>query len=258
MTRNKIKKLLLEITLEAGILAKKKKEKALVKYTKSHEFDFVTDADLACNSLLINRIKKEFPEHSIISEEFPAINNKSEYSWIIDPIDGTLNYKRKHYGYAVMVTVTKKTEVIMSAIYLPELDYMYFAEKGNGAFLNGKRIRCSQEKNIGNSRGIITAKLTPERIAIEKNLLKVSKGHLNAECAYAANSMFTPVMNGSRDWVIAGGGGQVWDYAPSYLLLKEAGCKVTGIKGEKWTLRTIGIIAANPKLHNELMKIIRR
>jgi len=250
------RKFLEKVIVETGLKAKKMRDKAVVKYSKRHEMDLVTNADLACNKFITNMIRKHYPSHSIISEEAPRIKNSSEYSWLIDPIDGTKNYAKQHFGYGVMVTVLRGKDVIMSAIYIPESQQLYFAEKGKGAFLNRKRVVCSKTKDFGNSIGIITSKISPRRIELEKNILAYDKGHLHIEALYGANTAFCPVISGARDWVVSGGGGEVWDYAPAYLLLKEAGCKVTDLEGKNWTLDKKGIVAANPALHRTLINIL--
>ena len=114
-----------------------KKETVKVKSNKS----LVAAADLEANKAIIKTIKKYFPSHSILSEETGMEDNKSGYRWIIDPIDGTHNFLHQIPVFGTSIAMEYKNEVILGVLHFPILCITAIAEKGKGAFLNGKRIR---------------------------------------------------------------------------------------------------------------------
>ena len=120
--------------------------------TKKHAADLLTEADLASNTTLIDGIKEIYPGHGIISEEEPVQDDKKKYVWIIDPLDGTNNFKNSIPIYSVIVGLAKQNqnkelEMIAGAVYIPALNELYQASMGNGAFLNDKRIVCSPKED---------------------------------------------------------------------------------------------------------------
>ena len=108
----------------------------------------LTKVDLLAEKTILNTIKKKYPYHNIISEESPKQDNKSEYTWIIDPIDGTTNYAQQIPCFCVSIGLAKNNEIILGAIYEPIRKELFFAEKGKGAFLNDKKIRVSNKEKI--------------------------------------------------------------------------------------------------------------
>src|SRR5829696_9257135 len=102
--------------------------------------NLVTEADHAAEKAIIETIKKEFPEHFILSEEAGAIARDSDYKWIIDPIDGTVNFAHGIPLCCVSIAVEYKKEIVMASVFNPNLNELFFAEKGKGATLNEKKI----------------------------------------------------------------------------------------------------------------------
>ena len=249
-----------KLAVEAGSAVLKRFGKDGAHYTKSERiWDVVTKADLLSERIIISRIKKKLPEHGIISEESGEFNKDAEYVWIIDPIDGTLNFSNSIPMFGVMICLTRKGNVILSAVNLPATGELFFAKAGKGAYVNGKRIRCSQLKSLHNSSGcstVATGKNGKREERFVKNILKLgarqeihlgSFGSCANECYVAA---------GRKDWTVSLAG-KIWDFAPTYLILKEAGCKVTDTRGRPWKLGINEMVAANPTLHKEVLKLTR-
>jgi myo-inositol-1(or 4)-monophosphatase len=247
-----------KIVIRAGILTLKYYGKIGVDHTKAGGVnDVVTIADLKTQELINNTVNKKFPKHGIIGEENSKINKDAEYVWYIDPIDGTRNYSKAIPSYGVMIALAKNDEVIMSAIYMPISKELYFAKKNKGAFLNNKRITCSKFPTFIDSNGVIGQKWDKKRKLMYDSLTKKVKDksvYMAAVGSIAVASSM--VSDGRKDWIMSDGGG-VWDYAAPSLLLKESGCKVTNLKGEEWSLKDAQMLAANPILHKEIMKIIK-
>jgi myo-inositol-1(or 4)-monophosphatase len=249
-----------DITKEAGKKALGMFRRFGADYYKSENLlDVVTKADIASERILMDRIRRKFPHHGIISEESAFERQHADYVWIIDPIDGTFNFSTGVPLWSVLVALTYKKKVVMSAVYLPITDELFFAKKGKGAYLNGKRIRCSRTagwkrsigggpSNLGKKNSHLFLKQFIKDVGGQNAILQ-SLGGTGIYAAY--------VSSGRRDWY-AGFHAHVWDYAANALLLQEAGCKVTGPDGKPWKLDDQGLIAANPKLHRSLMRIIKK
>lgn len=245
-----------QITKEAGTIILKKFGKIEVKYTKKDVTDVVTKADLMANKIIISAIKKKYTTHAIISEETGEHQIGSEYCWIIDPLDGTRNFSRKTPMFAVMISLAHNGEIKLATIYNPCTDELFFAQKGKGTFLNGKKIHCSKHKFLENSWGIINSVMTERNMINLKKFINHSekeKFWISALGSSGVSAMY--LANDRRDWWISQGGG-VWDYASPSLILSEAGCKATNLKGEPWSIKDRELLAANKYLHPKLSKIL--
>ena len=243
------------IVKAAGRAVLKHFGKAGVHYTKSHaRWDVVTKADLLSEKMLIAAIQKKYPNHGIISEESGEKNSSAEYVWILDPIDGTLNYSLGVPSFGVMACLTHKRTPVLSAIAMPATNEFFFAKAGKGAYRNGKRLHCAKSKKLETTFGMHGTTLNPRTTRFLRNVLGMtSRGHmLTGSFSSPANACY--VATGQRDWIVSLSG-QVWDFAPEYLILKEAGCKVTDTKGNPWRLGMLEMVAANPVLHKQLLKL---
>ncbi len=144
--KKKIKQVAITAAQDAGRLLLKeynqfKRQTARIK--AKHEI--VTKADLISEKSIISRIRKNFPDHQILSEEAGKFKSSSDYLWIIDPLDGTTNFTIHHPLWAVSIAVAYKNEIIFGVVLAPYLDELYIAEKRKGAKLNNKRISVSRE-----------------------------------------------------------------------------------------------------------------
>jgi len=247
-----------DVARQAGAAALQRFGKDGVLYMKSESpSDVVTKADRMADEMICDRIKYAYPEHGIISEEGGKYNEGAEYVWVVDPIDGTLNFSRIVAMWGVMICLVHKGEVILSVMYLPATNDMYFAEAGLGAYRNGIRIQCSQHATLNNSYGCGAAKNSKRPGKFTQKLLDIVG---DAEIQYGSFASMAvnacAVASGGRDWMVALTG-SIWDFAPAYLMLKEAGCIVTDCKGDPWKFGQLEMVAANPKLHAELLKVTK-
>jgi len=244
-----------QITKEAGEVVGKKFGKIGVKYTKKDSKDVVTEADLAANKIITDAIKKKYPAHSIISEETGEELTNSEYCWIIDPLDGTLNFATNVPLFGTMVGLAHKGEMILAAMYFPMTKELLYAKRGKGAFLNGKRIHCSEQKKREESYGIIDVHVSKNAAVIALLSKYNSKGicYVGAFGSAAVDVLY--VATGRRDWVFIRHSA-IWDRAMGALILEEAGCKVTKPDGTRWSINDQAILATNKYLHKTLSKIV--
>lgn len=249
-----------QIVKEAGVAVLKRFGKDGMYYMKSdNAWDVVTKADLISEKILISRIKGAYPEHGIISEERGSMNVGAEYVWVIDPIDGTLNFSRGVPMFGIMLALIRGGEVILSAIHLPAVNELFFAKAGKGTYRNGKKVHCSLKTTLDQSYGYGSAQMSGRPGKLFRRILATTKrekirmqfgsfGSMSANVCYAAC--------GGRDWIVPLAG-SVWDFAPSYLILKESGCAVTDTMGKSWKFGMTEMVAANPRLHKKLLKLTR-
>lgn len=244
-----------KITREAGTITLKYFGKIGVKYTKKDITDVVTEADLKSNHHLVNRIKKQFPDHGIISEELGRHQTAAKYVWIIDPLDGTRNFATHTPLFGVVVALAYQNRIILAAIYDPVHDELFFAKKGKGAFCNKQKIHCSPQKKWQHSFGCIGAAWRPKRLGVTKNLLALAEQEAFWVSSFGSTSITsTYLADGRRDWYISFDS-CMWDYAAASLILSEAGCIATNKDGRPWQLGDDTLVAANKYLHPKLLQL---
>lgn len=246
------------IAVAAGKAAVKKFGKVGVKYTKETPEDVVTEADLLANRIIVGAIRKNYPEHGIISEEMPGEGEGSEYVWTIDPIDGTRNFVTGVPLFCVMVSLARRGNTQLAVIYDPVHKELFYAKKGQGAFLNGKHIHCSRTAHWKGSYGSCSIKTNGKYGKVKKVLLEKSKredfwmsafGSVGITGAYLAA--------GRRDWCYSFNP-SLWDWAGPALIMKEAGCVVTNTEGKPWRPGDAGIVAGNKHLQPQLLAMVKK
>lgn len=229
-------------------------------YGKEHHIvlkgpvDLVTEIDRQAEDFIIHKIREAFSDHSIIAEESGKLEGKKEKRWFIDPLDGTSNYSRGLPMFAVSIAYAEKGEMRLACVYDPLRDECFYAEKGGGAWLNGKSIHVStievlinamlvtgfpydihkKNNNLVNFTNIIREVHTVRRLgSAALDLVYVAVGRLDA---YWEIDIYP------------------WDIAAGTLIIEEAGGLVTTIHGDPIYMRPpYDIIASNGILHNKLL-----
>ena len=219
--------------------------------------NLVTEADHAAEKAIIEAIKKDFPDHFILSEETGEIPSESEYKWIIDPIDGTVNFTNGIPICCVSIGLEKDGDMIMGAVYNPIMEEFYFAEKDQGAFLNDKKITVSTKTALIKSclvTGFPYTYLDTPNGPLEVFEKLIRKGIPVRRLGSAAIDLC---------WFAAGRFDgfyehelQAWDSAAGFLIVEEAGGKVTDFKGDRYSPHQPHIIATNGKIHDDLVKMV--
>ena len=222
--------------------------------------DFVSSADKRTEKILIEELQKAHPEYGIITEE-SGIINKSNFKnrWIIDPIDGTMNFLNGIPQFAISIGFEEAGEVKCGVIFNPITNEMFCAEKGNGAYLNNSRIRVSKKKNIkdallvtGGPKGgsKIKEKIFSEYINVSSNVSNVRKfGSAALDMAYVACGRFDGYWQREINY---------WDIAAGIIILKEAGGFINFFEEDKNNALKKNIIASNSNIHNELLDLISK
>ena len=219
--------------------------------------NLVTEADHAAEKAIMDTIQAAFPDHFILSEESGELKQDSTFKWIIDPIDGTVNFANGIPICCVSIGVEKEGKMILGAVYNPFINEFYFAEKGQGAFLNDKKIQ------VGNKTKLITSCLVT---GFPYTYLDAPNGPLQVfEKLIRKGVPVRRLGSAAIDlcWVAAGRFDgfyehklQAWDSAAGFLMVEEAGGKVTDFKGEYYSPYQPHIIATNGLIHDELVAVV--
>jgi len=249
-----IKQTLLDAT-NAGAAELKRffNRKNLVVSNKEGVNNLVTEADHASEKAIIEVIRKNFPGHFILSEESGEIIQDSEYKWIIDPIDGTINFANGLPLCCVSIGVEKDGKMIMGAVYNPIMNEFFFAEKDKGAFLNDTQIFVSEQSEVEKSclvTGFPYTYLDSPNGPLQCFERFIRKGIAVRRLGSAAIDLC---------WVAAGRFDgfyehklNAWDSAAGFLMVEEAGGKVTDFKGDYYSPYQPHILATNRVIHEEL------
>ena len=220
--------------------------------------DFVTSADKRTEKIIIEELQKAHPEYGIITEERGFINKTNKDNrWIIDPIDGTMNFLNGVPQFAISVAYEEKSEIICGVIFNPILNELFCAEKGNGAYLNNTRIRVSNKKKIKDALLVtggpkqtskIKDKIFSEYINVSNNVSNVRKfGSAALDMAYVACGRFDGYWQRELNY---------WDIAAGVVILKEAGGFVEFFEEDPSSALKRNILASNSTIHEELSNLI--
>ena len=220
--------------------------------------NLVTEVDHASERVIFEVIKKQYPDHYILSEEAGEIVQDSQYKWIIDPIDGTVNFAHRIPLCCISIGIEHEGKMILGAVYNPFINELFVAERGQGATLNDKKLKVSTKSDVDTSclvtgfpyiyldtpngplqvfdrfirRGIAVRRLGSAAI----DLCWVAAGRFDAFYEHKLNA---------------------WDSAAGFLIVEEAGGKVTDLTGAPYSPYLPGIVASNGIIHDELLRWIK-
>lgn len=218
--------------------------------------DIVTDLDLRSNEILRSKIGHHFPDHSILSEESGLEAHKSKYIWIIDPLDGTINYFYGSAPFRVGACLLEDGQPLVAAIYNPLRKVLYFAQRGHGATINNKLMRVNDNADLAHS--IVMTHLSSKHQARAKTIaaldsvfshamhMRMFGSGLAAMC-YIASGKFDVFFNVRT---------HPWDILPGALLIQEAGGTVTDIHGGRITGRSTSVLATNGHVHAKMLSLL--
>ena len=218
--------------------------------------DIVTEIDIQAEKIIMDIIKTNFPAHSIHSEETGFIDNKSPYLWVIDPIDGTMNYYHRMSPFRVAICLVENNLPIITAIYNPVKDNLYFAEKGKGAFLNNKRINVNS--NFELKKSVVMTHISSKKEARARTITalgNIFNKTLHMRILGSGIAAMTYIAEGKFD-VFFNVATHPWDILPGALLVEEAGGIVTDIQGKKIDLKSTSILVSNGTVHSDILKLL--
>ena len=241
---------------EAGkIMLKRRGHPGKIDY--KGRINLVTEVDLLCEKKIIEVIKNNYPDHSILAEESGETTTDSDYKWIIDPIDGTTNFAHDFPFYCSSIALEIKENIQIGVVYLPVLDELFTVQKGKGAFLNDKKIQVSkantlQESMLATGFAYDVHETDMDNVNHFKNFLKQARavrrpGSAAIDLCYVAAGRF----DGFWEFNL-----YPWDVAAGVLLIQEAGGRVTNMAGENYSIYSDNILASNGLVHRDMVKIL--
>lgn len=252
-----------KIAKEAGQILFDFQKKIKIEKYKEDSFDIVTNADLASEEFIIKEIRRLYPDHNLVSEEKGGEVKKTNFTWFIDPLDGTKEYVRGLPEYNVCISLVKNNEIIIGVVFQPVFNELYGCAKGCGASFNKKPITVSKEEDLKNS--FIFTRIPSSKA--EKPLSDTIWSSLRtlADNCYRLRAQPQEVI--SLCWVARGvvegavlfpQGLEWYDTAPGLLMVKEAGGVVTNLMGNPINLVNFQgpIIASNGKIHEKLLSVL--
>lgn len=250
---NKIKNDLEQLLYKAGeVVANGYEDKNKKVSFKRDANDLLTKYDIKVNKIILKHLESKYPEISIISEEAPEIIKESEYSFVVDPIDGTRNFVRNIPIFFIGIGLVKNGKTVLSITHNPITKDLFYAIKDKGAFLNSKQIKVSDktlELSDLNIRTLPDKQL--EKQVVSKIIANVHQVKNNMCC----HDEISGVACDRYDGFISKGSSP-WDYC-HYLLVEEAGGKVTDWNGSEFNISKDNIIISNGIIHNELLKAVK-
>ncbi len=219
--------------------------------------DFVTEVDRASEQIIIGAIRKAYPDHAILAEE-SGDHAGNDYLWIIDPLDGTTNYLHGFPQFSISIAVQHRDELVAAVVHDPLRDETFTAHKGGGAYLNERRIRVSNRKDL---HGALLGTGIPYR---DQRFVDAYFGMMKALIRDAAGVRRPGSAALDFAWLAAGRidgfwelGLARWDFAAGTLLVREAGGVVTDLAGGPRHFETGNMVAGNVKIHPVMLKTIR-
>jgi myo-inositol-1(or 4)-monophosphatase len=216
--------------------------------TKTSAIDIVTQMDRASEKLIVDAILKARPDDGIIGEEGSDRPTKSGYTWVIDPIDGTVNYLYNMAGWSVSIAIKDQNGGCVGVVYSPTINALFTGTRGGGAFLNGQAIKCNNPIELNRALIATGFAYRNEQREVQvaqfnKLILQIRDYRRNGSAAIDICHVAAGIVDGYYEI-----GLHEWDLAAAELIAKEAGAKVT-IHGDL-------VIAAGPELHGKLAEVL--
>ncbi len=250
-----------EISEKAGKILKKGFYKIYnegTRYELKGYADPVTEYDKKSENTIISELIKKYPNSSILAEESGEYSNSSEIRWIIDPLDGTVNFIHSIPFIAISIGLEINSEIVGGVIYNPILNEMYYAIKNEGSFLNGKRIWVSKTKLAQHSlvvtgfpyhrEGRIEELIKPLKVLLRDYQGFRRLGSACMDLAYVARGSFEVFYEENL---------KPWDTSAGKIIVEEANGKVTDYRGNKFTINSKTIIASNGIIHNQIVELLK-
>jgi myo-inositol-1(or 4)-monophosphatase len=233
----------------------------VAKITNKGDIDLVTEADLASENLIIERIRSYHPQHGILAEESGEAvlvdGKRSEWKWIIDPLDGTTNYAHGYPCFCVSIALEHEGVLEVGVVYDPVRDEMFAAERGRGATLNGRQIRVSEVEELKDAMVCTgfpyNVRERPDFTRDFANFTMAAQavrrdGSAALDLAYVACGRFDGFFED---------GLSPWDTAAGVVLIEEARGQVSNFDNEPLSIYTKKVLATNGLVHQDMLRVLR-
>lgn len=231
-----------------------------INISKKGDINLVTEADLASEKFIIERIKSHYPKHSILAEESGeaiVTGGDGKWKWIIDPLDGTTNFAHGYPMFCVTLALEHNDKIVIGVTYDPTRDEMFSAEKGNGASLNGREIRVSETEKLSEALVVTGFPYNfKEKVNFSRHLTEFllysrgvrRDGSAAIDMAYVACGRFDGFWEEGLN---------PWDVAAGVLLIEEAGGRVTYYDDSPFSVYQPPICASNGLIHGEMLNVLK-
>jgi myo-inositol-1(or 4)-monophosphatase len=228
----------------------------LIRVSNKGRSDFVTEVDKAAEQAILEIVSKAYPDHAILAEESGA-SGKSEYTWIIDPLDGTTNFIHGFPQYAVSIALRHREHVTQAVVYDPTRNELFTATRGRGAFMNERRLRVSKRERladclIGTGFPFRSLEHLDEYVRMFKSITEAAAG-VRRPGAAALDLAYVAAGRLDGFWEM---GLSPWDMAAGSLLILEAGGLASNFNGEAGFMEDGRIVCASPKIFPQLLKLV--
>ncbi len=254
-----------ELAKNAGKILIEFQQKTKIVTQKTNSLDFATEADLASEKYIRSEITKRFPSHGILGEERGVTNSESDYIWIVDPLDGTLDYTRGFSSFDVLIALEHKSQLVVGCVYRPTTNNTFSSSKGFGTRKNNKQVNVSDVSSLEDSiiyfslpRHSTPAEETGRSLRVLHPLVKETG---LVRDAWEGGMSIANVAAGSAEaCIFKKTGPKWWDVAAGILMVEEAGGRVSDLHGEKIANRdlTRGLVVSNGKIHDQLLALIQK
>ncbi len=244
---------------EAGRVLAERFGRASLSVTRKGEIDIVTEADLAAERLIVERVRSYHPRHSILAEEGGEVTRDerpSEFKWIVDPLDGTTNYAHGYPCYCVSIALERAGEIVLGVVHDPPRDETFAAERGAGATLNGRTIRVSNVEEL--NRALVCTGFpydVREREGFARhfrNFVMHAQG-VRRDGAAALDLAYVACGRFDGFWEE---GLRPWDVAAGKLLIEEAGGRITHYDDTPFRIYEPPVVASNGLVHGEMLRVL--
>jgi myo-inositol-1(or 4)-monophosphatase len=243
----------------AGQIQRARYETALDIHTKTASIDLVTEVDRACEAVIVETLRAQRPEDAVLAEEGSGDDRPgATWRWVIDPLDGTMNYAHGYPRFCVSIGVQRDGEPALGVVYDPLLDELFSAQRGEGAQLNGRRLRVSEEDDLGRAL-LATGFAYDVHRSQEDNLnhfarfVKAARG-LRRDGSAALNLCYVAAGRFDGFWELKL---HPWDVAAGNLIVEEAGGRVSDFSGAPCSGSGRETLASNGHLHDAMLRLLR-
>lgn len=250
----------IQVARDAGNLLVQRLGAAQV--TNKGDIDLVTEADIAAEELIIERIRSHYPLHGILAEEsgeaVQAQSQRSAWKWIIDPLDGTTNYAHGYPCFCVSIAVEHAGVLEIGVVYDPMRNEMFAAERGHGATLNERKIRVSNVEELNKAlvcTGFPYDVRTRPDFARDFTNFTLNAQAVRRDGSAALDLAFVACGRFDGFWE---DGLRPWDTAAGALLVTEAGGRITNFENEALDIYTKKVVASNGRVHDAMLNLLRR
>lgn len=218
--------------------------------------DLVTDADLAAERAVVETIRARFPHHGFHTEE--SLDEQAEFLWFVDPLDGTTNFAHGYPLFCVSLALRHGGETLVGVVYDPVQKRLFTAQKGGGAWLDGRRLRVSELTRLGDA--LVGLDWARDPLVRERSVACVAALASHVATLRALGSAVLALCSVAAGWLEGYFNLALhdWDVAAAELFIREAGGRVTDLRGEPWHPGMRGCLASNGHLHEKLLAVLSR